>query len=253
MAVGDLLRNERERRRLTLAQLAAETRIPQDRLVAFEREGLPPDAGFYPRAQIRAYARALKLDERVVLKALDQQSGTTAPVAVSNETKTSTPRLRVVPLMTIACVIAVVLIGSVVMNRRQQIAPATPAAIQREAALPVREPSPPQAQPNPSPASVPTVGTAERVPELSAPREVATAPVATQIVVTSQPEGARVTVDGIGWGVTPVTIRHLAPGFKRIRLTSDGYATAERVVEVSPDRATSVFMELRAAPLRSAP
>ena len=39
------------------------------------------------------------------------------------------------------------------------------------------------------------------------------------MMVMSTPTGARVTVDGIGWGETPVTIRHLPPGQKVVRLT----------------------------------
>jgi lipid-A-disaccharide synthase len=71
-------------------------------------------------------------------------------------------------------------------------------------------------------------------------------PTGTQLNITSQPEGARVTVDGIGWGVTPVTIRHLAEGAKRVRVTNDGYAAGERVVQVTADRASRVTFQLKA-------
>ena len=49
-----------------------------------------------------------------------------------------------------------------------------------------------------------------------------------RLVVTSIPTGARVTVDGIAWGVTPLRIGYLPPGDKRIRVTKDGYVGAER-------------------------
>lgn len=52
------------------------------------------------------------------------------------------------------------------------------------------------------------------------------------LVVSTQPEGARVTVNGIGWGETPVTIRNLAPGPQRIRVVSDGYLSEERTVQL---------------------
>jgi hypothetical protein len=42
--------------------------------------------------------------------------------------------------------------------------------------------------------------------------------------------GRAVTVNGISWGVSPVTIRHSAPGAKRIRATKDGFAAAEQVL-----------------------
>jgi hypothetical protein len=38
-----------------------------------------------------------------------------------------------------------------------------------------------------------------------------------------------VTVNGISWGVSPVTIRHLPPGAKRIRATKEGFAASEQV------------------------
>jgi hypothetical protein len=53
--------------------------------------------------------------------------------------------------------------------------------------------------------------------------------------IISEPAGARVTVNGIGWGHTPVTVRHLGPGEKRVRLSKDGYISAERRVHVTPD------------------
>jgi transcriptional regulator with XRE-family HTH domain len=64
--------------------------------------------------------------------------------------------------------------------------------------------------------------------------------------VTSNVPGARVTVNGIGWGSTPLIIRYLPPGPKRIRATKDGYRTAERTVELTPGRSDlAVRLELR--------
>ena len=51
------------------------------------------------------------------------------------------------------------------------------------------------------------------------------------LVVITQPEGARVTINGVGWGITPLTIGHLPPGAKRIRVTKPGYRSEERVVQ----------------------
>jgi hypothetical protein len=52
------------------------------------------------------------------------------------------------------------------------------------------------------------------------------------LVITSNPAGARVTVDGVGWGVTPITIRHLSPGVKVVRVTKDGYVGQEQEVRL---------------------
>jgi hypothetical protein len=54
----------------------------------------------------------------------------------------------------------------------------------------------------------------------------------TELVVTTDPAGARVTVNGIGWGTTPVTIRFLPAGQKRIRVTKEGYASEERMMRL---------------------
>ena len=69
------------------------------------------------------------------------------------------------------------------------------------------------------------------------------------LIVTTEPAGGRVTVDGIGWGTTPVTIRNLPPGPKHIRVTKDGYGVEERVVNLAPNRSTITLQ----IPLRSAP
>jgi cytoskeletal protein RodZ len=69
------------------------------------------------------------------------------------------------------------------------------------------------------------------------------------LIVTTEPAGGRVTVDGIGWGTTPVTIRNLPPGPKRVRVTKDGYGVEERVVNLAP-KGSSITLQI---PLRSAP
>ena len=81
-----------------------------------------------------------------------------------------------------------------------------------------------------------TLTTAQDMAELRVP----SSPVmfSTELNITSMPAGARVTVDGISWGDTPVTIRHLPPGRKVLRLTKQGYHTQQRVVSASHDRRT---------------
>jgi hypothetical protein len=60
-----------------------------------------------------------------------------------------------------------------------------------------------------------------------------------RLVITSNPAGARVTVDGIGWGQTPITIRHLPPGAKVIRLTKDGYVAQQTQVLIGEEGGTA--------------
>jgi cytoskeletal protein RodZ len=70
-----------------------------------------------------------------------------------------------------------------------------------------------------------------------------------ELTVTTEPAGGRVTIDGIGWGTTPVTIRNLPPGPKHVRVTKDGYGVEERVVSLAPNRSTITLQ----IPLRSVP
>lgn len=64
------------------------------------------------------------------------------------------------------------------------------------------------------------------------------------LVITSTPPGARVTINGIGRGETPVTVPHLRPGPQRLRLVKADYASAERVIEVVPGRTRRVAVTL---------
>jgi hypothetical protein len=67
-----------------------------------------------------------------------------------------------------------------------------------------------------------------------------------QIVITSEPAGARVTINGVGWGETPLTVRFLPLGTKRLRLTMQGYVSQERVVQIGPERPNArVSVELQ--------
>lgn len=65
------------------------------------------------------------------------------------------------------------------------------------------------------------------------------------LVVTTTPEGARVTVNGIGWGPTPATIRRLAPGPQHIRVVLAGYVSEERVVQLDEGNTRHVTIALR--------
>jgi hypothetical protein len=64
--------------------------------------------------------------------------------------------------------------------------------------------------------------------------------------VTSIPTGAQVTIDGIGWGQTPVTVPHVPFGKRIIRLTRDGYAAQQAIVQVTgetPARSVDVALQ----------
>lgn len=250
MPVAEMLRHERERRGVTLEQLAEQTKVPLDRLAAFEREGLVLNGGFYQRARIRAYARALNLDERVVMDQLEQDLMAAAPApAPVAEPDRSLRRFPLLPVaMSIGCLIALAVVGSALLNREVkggypgQSNPLTQRSSDGE--RPIRAVQEERTSSEVSLVGVATAGMTEAIAPSVAPAAMVT-PMGTQLNITSRPEGARVTVDGIGWGVTPVTIRHLPEGSKRVRVTNDGYAAVERVVHVSADRASKVSFQLK--------
>jgi hypothetical protein len=67
-------------------------------------------------------------------------------------------------------------------------------------------------------------------------------------VVITDPPGARVTVNGIGWGTTPATVRYLPAGEKRVRVSMEGYAATEQVISVVPGESRALEIPLTAAP-----
>jgi hypothetical protein len=81
----------------------------------------------------------------------------------------------------------------------------------------------------------PATAQVPRTPSVAAATGSAARALDGQIRVTSTPAGARVTVDGIGWGQTPLTVGHLPFGTKTIRLTHDGYTAQQAIVRVTAD------------------
>jgi cytoskeletal protein RodZ len=244
-AFGDFLRSARERRGLTIQQIAHETKIPQRLLESLEHGDLgATPAGMYQRAEIRAYAKAVGLDQALALSELERALGThsisTDRKAMSDGISTGQYRR---PYLLAAFGVAIALVGVVAWYGRL-----TPVAIESGRAG-VAEASPPR----------PTaVGGAQATPAQARPvaaestETAATATPAagliTELVVITEPEGARVTVDGIGRGTTPLTIRYLAAGEKRVRVLKDGFPAVERTVRVEAARKpTTVVIPLQAA------
>lgn len=66
--------------------------------------------------------------------------------------------------------------------------------------------------------------------------------------VTSEPEGAQVTVNGASRGVTPCRLEKLATGSAEIAVKLDGYAEYRETIKLSPGEAYEVRANLRAQP-----
>jgi cytoskeleton protein RodZ len=277
--LGELLRAARERRGLTLEQVARETKIPRRHLEALEHDNLAALPGpFYQRAEIRTYARAVSLDPDVALAQLERILASSAgPITSPPTAHEAAGRPSLTHLVPVALGIALTaaVLWRVVPKRLSvedqrgidRVADSAPpilrasdtvampddvatAPVPSEGVLP-----PPVSTEAVRPAVVepgearPTAGANGELPLAMKPGDQRVLPASvTELIVESQPAGARVTVDGIGWGVTPVTIRHLPPGSKRIRVSKDGYAAAERVVSVAEGHRNTTDIQLRNEP-----
>ena len=251
-----LLRRARERRGLTLEQVALETKIPIERLAALEQHGLSGgNGGFYQRARIRAYARAVGLNERVLLTALEREAPPAAPAPAPQPSPARTRSSQAMHVVTlVACGVIVAGISRMIWeDSNRGVAPPAPVASSSQwerPAIPTTGSTPAVVQPTPPTAlSAPVVAikkTAAR--DVEETKQSAATTVPTELVITTEPADARVAVNGIGWGSTPITIRHLPPGEKRIRLTKDGYVAVERLTRLVADRAMTVDIRLEPAP-----
>ena len=263
-----LLRRAREQRGLTLEQVADETKVPLEQLEALERDALPHiNRGFYQRAHIRAYARAVDLDERVVLAELKREAASAIPPPVPQPLPVRTRSLhapQIAMLVVRGSIVVVISVGisavvwdaSTARGTNDHAAIAASPEPERDAAATTGDASEvaqsaPQAAASTLLAAEPTPPVAVQdvaMTEPEAPRGSTTTPAVTELVITTDPVEARVVVNGIGWGSTPITIRHLAPGEKRLRVTKDGYMAVEQVTHVAADQSTTVNIQLQPSP-----
>ena len=276
--LGELLKRAREGRGLTLEQVSNETKIPQRHLEALEHDNLAAvPGGFYRRAEIRAYARVVNLDQNLALAELDRALDPPAAREAAPKTLQEPTPSRKRVLIVIGVAVAAAVFGRAMGGREPALdsdAQVRSATGSPQHSVPFVRETPPEA----------LVGTSrftqlDQVARPSAPSERALAVAmeltgarasaasngdravtteqaearastdsVTELVVTTQPAGARVTVNGIGWGIAPVTIRYLPAGDKRIRVSKDGYATEERVVRVAEGHRRMLDIQLRSAP-----
>jgi cytoskeleton protein RodZ len=267
---GEILRQARERRGLTLQQVAQSTKLPLRRLEALERDevaALP--GGMYRRAQVRAYAEAVGLDPNVALASLERSLEEATPRTVSTvqpslpSERFASNRTRVSLAGGIAALAAVIALtlwtrqpaaeniapsAAAVSSPTTSVVPAlyAPDRVPGAGAGNTVEPaSAPRAQ-HSEPASMPAATTGQEA-EPADDTSAAPPDAESQLTVITEPAGARVTVDGIGWGTAPVTVRYLTPGTKRVRVTREGYLAAEQSIQVAAGPRTTVRIQLRSA------
>jgi cytoskeleton protein RodZ len=230
---GAFLKNYRASRNLSLHDVAAETKIAERHLAALERGDVRSwPGGFYRRAMVRAYAAAIGLDPEVTVRefadAFNEGPGQVEPDPIPEPPAlhgllSVRPRASVCVGLAVCAAIATLTwattssdaAGAMETNR---IAPASTGDDHANA-----------------PPATTTSGPASPQP---APKNQPPADVEASMRIISEPAGALVTVNGIRWGHTPVTVRHLEPGDKRLRISKDGYTSAEQRLQLTPDNPT---------------
>ena len=255
---GEFLRDARVRRGLTLRDVSNETKIPRRHLEAFEHGDLTVvPHRMYRRAEVRAYAQAVGLDQNVALAELENAlliSGAPDSETAALHTPDSIELRRRIAATVATVAVAGILLGTWQLWTRPQSqhAVAPPATAASTAPGPAyagssfgsanTDQTTTAATPTPQ-SPVSPAAPAPTLPVVAA-ATTTTVDAANSLIVTSEPAGARVTVDGIGWGTTPATIRLLTPGEKTIRVIKDGYASEERRVRITDGRSTSVHVPL---------
>ena len=246
-AFGQLLAAARHRSGLTLEDISATTKVAVRHLEALEYgaiEQLP--GGVYRRAWVKSYASAVGLPPDATIEAFDRMLAPpglperlrgvplAAPAERRPATENARPESRRQPPA----------LPRSAVNGYRLLAWGLPAAVLvAAAALAPLLRSEPRARSD-GDSTVPiddtgaltaTRGSGSRGTDIVlVPDKVPDEPTIPdpRLVITTRPSGARVTVNGIGWGVTPITIRNLPPGPKLIRATKDGYIGRETSVEL---------------------
>lgn len=271
---GEWLMQVRTARGLTLDDISRETKIPMRNLEALEHGDLGVVPVFYQRAEVRAIARVVGVDEGMAIKrlntAITPAEEPPADHAEGHEDHEDKVRPWSKPISAPAFVVVVfgVLLaatgigravlgwtappqqsGNAVAAARASVATPSDAGVRVASAMPVGQPEP--VIPASSSVQIDAGGLlasqqpAAREAETAVP--VAPTPSFTEIVVRTEPPGARVTVNGISWGASPVTIRHLPPGAKRIRATKEGFAATEQVFALGDGQRETLNLRLSGA------
>ena len=246
---GAFLRAQREARYLTLQQIAEITKIASHHFNSLERGDVRRwPGGMYRRAMVRAYAQAVGLNaEETVRRFLavfpaeqDEPSVASRPAAQPEVRRPAVFRRSAsatsISATSIAGVAAaIMLIGwqavSYIRSAMQSdiVSTPPPAPATGNANVETAGPTLPIETASPSTPAATSGATVETIDNAPTPTEG-------ELLVQSDPDGAQVTVNGIGWGRTPLTIKYLPIGEKRVRLTKDGYVSTELRVQISAER-----------------
>ena len=255
---GASLRAARLSRNISLDTVAAHTKINRSFFQDLERNDLSrwPAGQFYRESYLRAYAKAVGLNPRDVIDGFRREfAGAGAADLAAPPTK---PR-RLTPV-TIPIILAVTLAASYALGRwltaDREVRKPPSVAIERpaaekssavDAATTATAPVAPKATPQEPLAASPTA---------TVPAPVDPGPIAGELVITSTPSGARVLVNGIARGATPLQLQNLSPGSYTIRFIYPGLPGITQQATISPKRPSvqvSATFETPEAPAGNAP
>ncbi len=229
---GASLRAARLSRNISLDAVAAHTKINRAFFQDLERDDLSkwPSNQFYCESYLRAYSIAIGLNPRDVIDGFRRE------IAVRGSSNAALPssRPRRLTPVTIPIILAVTFVVAYSLARWLAPVASVPkppadAAPEATTAAPVGV----------DPVNVPKAETSPKEPAAPLPGAVTAVDVEQiegELVITSTPEGARVLVNGIGRGSTPLTVQHLAPGSYTIRFIHPGHASVTRQATISPQR-----------------
>ena len=278
---GQSLRAARERRGLSVEQLSQATTIPVADIESIEAgavSSLP--RAMYRRAEVRAYAEAVGLDPQQALTELRntvEDTGSapigapTAPTQSAPATNgalrrpaSERPRLRLVaPTVAAgrgrdarmsdtrragrAAVVLLIGCGVLLMNRDGGSPPPTDDVVNEATMIPAVKPQTviDEAVRIAEPAvAAPTLRRVLYEPRIAANGQRGPGDARLDggvLVVRSTPPGARVTVNGVGWGETPVAIRYLPMGLLRVRVAKPEYRVQERTVLLTYEQPSTLL------------
>ena len=241
---GTHLRLAREKRGMTLQQIAATTKISARVLASLERNDISIlPGGIFSRAFVRSYAREIGLDpdatvemfvESFPTESAPEAAPTAAPedfVEFESGRKVATTLLQLLGL-SVVVVVAVL----IYFNFRGSSKAATPPESPRPAATPARttEPSPPPvippagdavAQPSTDLNVTPPLDSTTTVPSNTAPANAAAAP------GTAQPAGTDSAAPTTPSSTAPLRVTLTTKSPCWVSMTVDGTRTVARIVQ----------------------
>ncbi len=245
MTVGSYLRTARERRRLTLDEVSERTKIKPALLVDLENNDVSrwPRQRLYRHGYLRAYARAVGLDPGVVLARFDAEFGDPHPVAFHGRPKKPARPLpfaaaRYGVLAASVAILAGALVGMPGEDQDENAVTAMRAVVPRISSNQLDPPTMPV-----DPTAAPSTNLVAEAADAQQ------ADVEGELLITSRPAHAHVTVNGIARGATPLRVRYLPLGSYTVRVIHPGYKIRETRVTLRAEQPSrTVRVLLRDAP-----